>query len=260
MGNIKQVIIRHETLRVPYKAVRTVLLLIIAILFLWIPYVLKSPRRLKFFPQWLIALRPGATPFGDRMPLISFEAKEWLEGYLTNRSKVFEYGSGGSSLFIAKRAGQFISAEHNKKWYELLTRLLKEAGFNNYEYFLREPEFIGKELAANDDYFNYTSSPSIYSGYSFKSFCEVIDKYPDGFFDLVFIDGVARPSCIFHSINKVKPGGFLMLDDSERREYDPAIKLLDGWQQKVFKGPKSYAIGRAYQTTIWQKPVSSFDI
>jgi len=255
MGNIKQVIRKHETLRIPYKAVRTLLSAIIAILFLWIPYVLKNPRRLKFFPQWLIALRPGATPFGDCVPLISFEAKAWLEGYLANRSRVFEYGSGGSTLFIARRAGQFVSVEHNKSWYDLLSKLLKESGFKNYEYFLREPKFIGKEPADNADYRNYADASPQYSGCSFKSFCEVIDKFPDSFFDLVFIDGVARPSCIFHSINKIRAGGFLMLDDSERKGYGPVIELLTGWHQKVFRGPKPYGtIARAYQTTIWQKP------
>ena len=159
-------------------------------------------------------------------------------------------------MFLVKRAGQFISVEHDKTWYDLLSKLLKESGFSNCEYFLREPEFIGRGLTADGDYRNYTSSGPKYSGYSFKSYCEIIDKYPDDFFDLVFIDGRARSSCIFRSIKKIKPGGFIMLDDSERRRYHSAVKLLDGWQQKVFRGPKSYgSIARAYQTTIWQKPV-----
>lgn len=80
-----------------------------------------------------------------------------------------------------------------------------------------------------------------------------IDAFPDRSFDLIFVDGRARSSCIFHARNKVKPGRFLMLDNSERNYYSFGKELLIDWERKDFFGPGPY--GRYFwQTTIWRRP------
>jgi hypothetical protein len=48
------------------------------------------------------------------------------------------------------------------------------------------------------------------------SYAAFIDRFPDHSFDLVIIDGRARAACIQHAIPKVKKGGYLLVDDSER--------------------------------------------
>jgi len=88
---------------------------------------------------------------------------------------------------------------------------------------------------------------------NFKNYVHSIDMYPDEMFDLVIIDGRARCGCIRSSMNKVKRGGYILLDNSHRTWYDNGKRLLDGWSHISFKGivPFSYNIS---ETTIWKKP------
>lgn len=66
---------------------------------------------------------------------------------------------------------------------------------------------------------SYQSSDGEFKGLCFNGYASAIDMYPDSFFDLVIIDGRSRPSCLKHSVSKVKPLGFLLLDNTERTWY-----------------------------------------
>jgi hypothetical protein len=72
---------------------------------------------------------------------------------------------------------------------------------------------------------------------SFENYCQAIDRYPADAFDLVVVDGRARPSCVFHARSRVRPGGYLMVDDAERPEYAEGLQLLEGWPRTDFSGP-----------------------
>jgi hypothetical protein len=70
---------------------------------------------------------------------------------------------------------------------------------------------------------------------------------------MVVVDGRARPSCIFHSLKKVKPDGYLVIDNSEREYYLTKLqKLLAVWEKKDFYGPVPFNY-QFSQTTIFQK-------
>lgn len=64
------------------------------------------------------------------------------------------------------------------------------------------------------------------------------------------IDGRARPSCLAHAWRKVKPGGHLLLDDSEREHYAAAARPLAGWPRRDLFGPGPY-LRIFFRTTIW---------
>ena len=51
---------------------------------------------------------------------------------------------------------------------------------------------------------------------------------------------------------KVKPGGLLLLDDTERERYRPAVEML-GWERHVFTGLKATNIAPS-QTSVWRRP------
>ena len=75
--------------------------------------------------------------------------------------------------------------------------------------------------------------------------------YPDGHFDLVIVDGRARPSCVFHAMSKVRAGGYLMLDDTDRQRYEEAMSLLAGYKRTDLFGIAPSAT-RFWQTSVWQ--------
>ena len=77
---------------------------------------------------------------------------------------------------------------------------------------------------------------------SFFDYASFIDQYPDNYFDLILIDGRARPSCFMHAAAKVKHGGYVVLDNAERVSYayveETALKL--GFEVQEFWGPGPY--------------------
>ena len=59
----------------------------------------------------------------------------------------------------------------------------------------------------------YASAAEAYAGLSFKDYAAIIDRFPDDYFDVVQVDGRCRSSCAMHAIPKIKPGGYLIVDD-----------------------------------------------
>jgi hypothetical protein len=53
----------------------------------------------RYFPKWFSSFRPDRSFIGEAKPWIPCEATNWLEHYLTPNMKVFEYGSGGSTIW-----------------------------------------------------------------------------------------------------------------------------------------------------------------
>jgi predicted O-methyltransferase YrrM len=89
-----------------------------------------------------------------------------------------------------------------------------------------------------------------YKGYSFKNYVKLINKYPDYHFDIVFVDGRSRVACIKHALKKIKNGGVLILDNSERDEYQSAFKYLKKYKHKDYFGNGPYSDTK-WQTTAW---------
>jgi predicted O-methyltransferase YrrM len=99
--------------------------------------------------------------------------------------------------------------------------------------------------------------------------CELVllpvDRFPqfiDGLspesFDLVLVDcneteTVSRMSCVDSALRVVKPGGLLLLDDSDRLAYRGQDRLLGQWQLRRFVGVKSFPL-MAVETSIYRRP------
>lgn len=215
--------------------------------------VIPTVASTKFFFPWLLSVLPGRSALKDNVPLIPFEARKWLIDYLKPNMSVFEYGTGGSTIFISKRVKELISVEHDKYWYHLVRDKIAKENIVNYKILLKEPEpgIFDKVDYSNPE--SYLSSLPKYRGMNFKSYATTIQEFPDESFDLVFIDGRARPSCIANALAKVRPGGYLMLDNSDRKHYFQGKNLLTKWRSKRFYGIGPYTTS-FWETTVWRKP------
>jgi hypothetical protein len=99
---------------------------------------------------------------------------------------------------------------------------------------------------------NFHSSD--FKGYSFENYVRAIDAYPNDFFDFVIIDGHARLSCIKNSIPKIKRGGMLVLDNSDRNHYlREGLLYLNGWSVQTFRG-NVLGLLHKEQTSFYTKP------
>src|SRR5262245_35793658 len=73
----------------------------------------------------------GRTPLDLETPWFSYAAIDFLDHFVQRGMTVFEYGSGGSTLFFARRAKTVYSVEDNLTWHELVSNRLKQKGLNN---------------------------------------------------------------------------------------------------------------------------------
>ncbi|MFX1419692.1 MAG: hypothetical protein ACFE9N_12295 [Promethearchaeota archaeon] len=167
------------------------------------------------------------------IPWIPIHAKLWLDKVLKPDMNLYEFGSGTSTLYFASKVKKIISIEHDKNWYNKIKDKLNQNQLNNCEYILIEPEDITEKNSKQIDP-KYTSDLKNYETFQFRKYVESIDKYPDNYFDLIFIDGRVRIACILNSIRKIKLGGYLVLDNSDEKKYIHSHQILNSYSRLDF--------------------------
>ena len=209
----------------------------------------------RWFDAWAGSTRDGASPIGDEQPWMTFAAAEFLSGWLKKDTSVFEWGSGGSTIFFAKHAGRVTAIEHEEAWAAQVRAAMAERKITNaqVEHLPPEPDAVATTWdAADPDVF--PSGGAAFRGQSFQRYVTFIDQFPDASFDLVVVDGRSRPACLQRGMAKVKSGGLLLLDNAERRHYQRARALLDParWELLDFSGPGPYC-AQFWQTIGWRR-------
>lgn len=121
---------------------------------------------------------------------------------LGGRARVFEYGAGASTVWLRKRAGEVISVENDAEFLTFIEPLLAESPGE------------GKVLCHEID----RSDPE----HGADRYVHAIDDVP-GEFDLIVVDGRERVRCALASLPRLAEGGIVLLDDSQRRRYRPAL-------------------------------------
>jgi len=217
----------------------------------WSIVLVYSPRQMRYIGRWLRSILSSKGIFSLPAPLFPFSVIDVVDEYIDRSKIVFEYGSGASTIWFARRANKVVSIEHDEKWYLRLLDALQRERIQNCRLLFCPPEPSEGTSGENRDPRSYASL--WYPNMSFKQYVTSIDGYPDGYFDLILIDGRSRPSCILHAIPKLRSGGMLILDDSEREYYYRARRLLAKWQKRRHFGPvpKRFYFGCS---TIYMKP------
>lgn len=207
----------------------------------------RHPQELPYTMRWLHSMLPGHSPLFDEVPWITFRAIDWLDTYLKPDMRVFEYGAGGSTLYFAKRAGEVISVEHDESFYHWVKDILAQRARTNCDLMLHRSEPCEESDPA------FASFQPKYRGQCFQSYVTAIDAYPDGHFDLVLVDGRARMASFKRALPKLKPGGTIMLDNSERPGYAEAGRIMAGAQRQDFPGLTPWNM-EVSQTSVWRIP------
>ncbi|MEQ8900589.1 MAG: class I SAM-dependent methyltransferase [Roseovarius sp.] len=149
------------------------------------------------------------------VPWWTYRAIDRVEAFLRTRAnaRVFEFGSGASTVWLAHRAGHVTSVEHHADWYARMQSALA-----------RQPEcarvdlrHVPPETEQLPDSF-YQSTKAGFEGACFSAYAGSIDE-AGGRFDLVVIDGRARPACLRHALGRLAPGGLIVFDNSNRAHY-----------------------------------------
>lgn len=138
---------------------------------------------------------------------------EWnfLSSHLDENHIMLEYGSGNSTLHLAKKVKKLMSIEHDYTWYNHVLELTKE--FDNIELILIEPNkprTLPTKYEEFQDYINYIENVSLS-------------------FDRVLIDGRARQWCAEKILNRLNDNHIVFLHDfsEERPHYKSVLKYYD---------------------------------
>lgn len=226
--------------------------------------MIKRPLRAKplkvynYYDRWMSFLEgEGRSSLADEQPWFTFEAIDFLSRILNKDMVGFEYGCGGSTIFLAQRMKSLVSVEHDRQWFNRTEAAVEAKPQLSWQGNLIpcSPDLAFDRSKCNHPD-HYYSSDNAYSGNSFVDYVKFIDNYSDEYFDLILVDGRARPSCLKHAMPKVKPGGYLILDNSDRSYYLTNLdrKSLNGDFKLLLDsfcpGPYNpYFWG----TSIWQK-------
>ena len=166
---------------------------------------------------------------GDPLPWMTYPAIKFLQSNLNKNHTIFEFGCGASTLFFAKKVKRVLGLETNQRWFEIINKLLIQASCNNAELTLMQ------DGLTNHFYENFA-------------------KNHEEKFDFIIVDSLKRFECAKNSISVLKPQGSIVLDDSERKNYQ---KIFDFFAKTNFSKQDFWGISpgqlRIKNTTIFTR-------
>ena len=133
-----------------------------------------------------------------KRPWLEPDVVEYIDSLIDADSEVLEAGAGGSTFWFAERARRVVSYEHNRDWHKVVNAKIIKDGLKNIELIFDK---------------KYPKEGIRRSGNSF---------------DLILVDGRGRVKTVETAHRLLKTGGHLVLHDSKRKRYKPAINLLNG--------------------------------
>lgn len=117
------------------------------------------------------------------MPWIAFGAIKRLDALLDSSWSMIEFGSGMSTSWYASRVASVHSVEDDPAWHRRIAPTL--------------PENVKYELRIRDNYAD-------------------LSDYEDESLDFAVVDGILRGECMRAVIPKVRRGGWIYLDNSDK--------------------------------------------
>ena len=152
-------------------------------------------------------------------PWLTRDMVELLKTRLTGAGRGLEWGAGRSTLWLAARLGSLVSVEHDEAYCRQVQAALEKKGLRNVDlrFHPAEPDYVA-----------------------------VADTLPPARLDFVLVDGQARDLCALAALPRLKPGGLLVVDNSNL--YLPCSSHAPH-SRRPADGPASEAWGR-FATTV----------
>lgn len=148
------------------------------------------------------------------VPWWTFRSSDQVEALLGAHpgARVFEWGSGASTAWLARRAGSVSSVEHDAAWAAYVVPVLPANATVR----------VVPAVAATGAVTEVLSHKEGFEGLDFSSYVAAIDD-TEGVFDVIVLDGRAREACFAKAIARLAPGGVLVFDNVDRVRYRDAI-------------------------------------
>lgn len=153
------------------------------------------------------------------VPWWTYDSVGKVERLLASRQapRVLEWGSGSSTLWLAKRSAEVRSIEHDTDWAAQLGPRLP----SNVELVCVPP------APATGRPGEVRSHKKGFEGLDFAEYVAAAGQF-DGLFDVVVVDGRAREACLPVALDRLAPDGVVVLDNVDRARYRDAVTALGG--------------------------------
>ena len=126
------------------------------------------------------------------IPWMNYSVIKLLDDRLKPDFTLFEFGSGYSTRFYAKKVATVVSLEYDEQWFRIVKADM--------------PENVRLVFQNNDvdgEYCRFIHSAGIA-------------------FDVVVVDGRDRVNCVKQAVSALSPRGVILLDDSQQEKYREA--------------------------------------
>lgn len=185
-------------------------------------------------------------------PLIVANAVILLDSWIRPSDRGLEWGSGRSTGWLAARLGGLIAVEHDQRWYDRVGERLRRA-----------------DLAAKVDYRLIAAPAEQMAEPVDHPYAGVADQLAEESLDLVLVDGQMRLRCMQKALDKLKPGGLLVLDGANRyvpNQFDGGFTTVQIRQSEPLSGEWRELLERLrdwrwmntsdglWDTRMWVKP------
>lgn len=150
------------------------------------------------------------------VPWWTYKAIDHVEAWLAGRTgevRAFEWGSGASTLWLAKRVTSVHSVEHHRGFGEMMQEALRDVPNATID--------IVEPIPATAPVI-----PSAKEGHGhldFEPYVEHIHRV-GGTYSLIVVDGRAREACLLAALDHLEEGGIIVFDNTLRRRYQRAIE------------------------------------
>eukprot|EP01084_Bolivina_argentea_P117775 209087_1 len=160
-----------------------------------------------------------------------------IKSYLKPTTVMFEYGSGGSTIYFSYLVKKLFSAEHSVEWFnQMKSKIIKHENIDNVTLLYAQPDIeswksigctdigiFAKQEIFGSDQLRHTFGPNldnkwVYASYKqrvavFNDYINLIDKTGVKRFDVVLIDGRARGECAFKVLDYIDRDSVVIIHD-----------------------------------------------
>lgn len=159
-------------------------------------------------------------------PWWTFEAADLVADHLVTRpgARVFEWGSGASTAWLSRRAGQVVAVEHDPEWAATVAEVIGPGATICT---------VPPTPVTSDD--AVLSRKPGFEGLDFSDYVATLDQQR-GVFDLIVIDGRAREACLQRALPRLADDGLIVFDNVDRRRYREALAAERGIEVQWTRG------------------------
>lgn len=180
-------------------------------------------------------------------PWLTQQANQNLSTLLRPQDVGLEWGSGRSTFWFARRIKYLTSIEHDETWYKVVSSKLKAATISNVNYLLCK---LDKGQKPEE-----------------SSYVQVANAFAKENLDFVLVDGRYRDVCANIVLEKIRPGGILVIDNVNRylpcdsispnsraKKSTLASEYWDCFLDRVKDWRLIWTSNGVWDTAIWFKP------